>query len=208
MPKVRFRKRSPQDSSRPRYARTPQSEAERALECLADFLQQVCDPSVFDRDLAALASLIADALDEVESGKATTEDAIAAFERAKMLGVSQDLAILTDYFNIVVIASLQAMKHYEDEEDTIAWTYAVDANYWAGTVTALATQLTGKNPLSDFATKGADARHAESRELKRRVRALYRERKYPTKDMAAEEIAIELDGKFRTFRKYLTGDDD
>lgn len=204
--KVKFEKVEGPVPSFPRHARTPLTEAEDALADLSHFLEIACAPEDLKRELAKLATTTIDSLDEVDSEKITFEEAVARFEALKKLGYQEGSSLLSVYFKVVVVAAAQAMKHYDAEEDALAWTYAIDAARWSSAILTLGQSIEHGTPETLFGVKGANARHALSRDLKKRVRELYRERGYPTKDKAAEEISIELDLKFRTTRNYLRGE--
>lgn len=116
--------------------------------------------------------------------------------------------ILAQVASLAAAFCVQAIKASAFDETSHAWTYASRAEHYVGVATGISFQtraFRGKS-ISDFARKGADARHVNNR-LMREIVADYYERNmsaYESIDAAAEAIADRIvDAKFVTVRRVI-----
>lgn len=104
--------------------------------------------------------------------------------------------------------SVQAIKSANSADLSRAWFYAARAEHWLGVAAGMefrSRTFRGKS-ISDFARKGADARHAPNRLMREIVAAHYEQNMgaYKTIDAAAEAIAEKVvDAKFDTVRRVI-----
>jgi hypothetical protein len=184
----------------PRDERTPESEAEYILSCLADVVIRMSAPGKEEHNINELAERMA----IVAKGELDCEEAYTAFRE---LGPELKSPFFFEtWFDVVVSLCFGAMDAHADGNDPRGWSYVQDA--WTLVVClscSVGGDSDGKPSFSELARIGANARHAPLHELRRRAAEMYRGGNFKSKDNAAESIAPELGVAFRTARDWLKG---
>jgi hypothetical protein len=123
----------------------------------------------------------------------------------KLLAPEKILPLVT---SLAASFCAQAIKATDVTEMSQAWAYAARAEHWCGVAAGISFHkrtLRGKL-ISDFARKGANARHVNNHVMQEIVAAHYEQKihAYQTIDAAAEAIAGTIvDAKFETVRRWI-----
>lgn len=101
----------------------------------------------------------------------------------------------------------KAFRTYSRGETAAAWSYAIDAESWLGTLFAGTTAMLGREEArSNMAKKGADATHAENRSMKAEVFAWLVDNRaqFKSKEKAASAITSRQPITHRTAYNWVT----
>lgn len=180
-----------------REMRTPITDAGSSLNVAWEFWVDMSNNIMTDnpsRDYGELANpeaffaskIFGEAWDDPETNGDKSVDEIGLSLDGKRDPDSAPFALL-QVMTTIVNFSVQAMKAEKDNKRDLAWTYAIDAHYWAGILkSAWAEKQHGTNPAAALAKK----RHAENYALVDDALKYWREKIDPT--LSAAKAANEL----------------
>ena len=181
----------------PRKMRTPITEAGSALNVALDFFVEMIggvmaeNPNIDHGELANQESYFASNIFGEAWGDPTTNGDKSVDEIGMSLDGERDTEIapfaLVQVMGVIVAYAVQAMKAEKSDNHDEAWTYAVDAHYWAGILrSAWAEKNHGTNPAVELAKR----RHAENYALIGDALKYWREKIDPS--LSAQKAATEL----------------
>ncbi|WP_200157929.1 hypothetical protein [Allochromatium vinosum] len=173
------------DEPMPRHLRTPITEAGSAISAACDWWIDLCanikPENISDPEDFFFEKAFESAWDNPEEdGQKHINELLSNVE------YESNFALL-HVMNAVVAFSVQAMKAEQDGRHNDAWTYAVDAKYWAGILKAAWADKKHSNPASELARR----RHAENYALAQEAIKYWEQNIDPS--LSAQKAATELD---------------
>jgi len=194
----------------PRDKRTPTTCAFNAVQVAINWqidLFETCTEKSHEEATSDFFDLFKSAWeDDSTSGDKVIDEMFSASKEAEEK--SENIPALIHVAWAVISYTVQAWKaHIIDKNIELAWTYAVDANYWAGILNGTNSYMLSNDILSSNARKAADERHKSNRIVSEKIKHWYIEEgyKFKSKDKAAESAQDKFNRSFRTIRKHITG---
>jgi len=103
------------------------------------------------------------------------------------------------HIEITLAYAIDGLRAYEADDINLAWSYVVDANFWAGQV--IGASIFKYEKMSN----ATDKRHEKNRRLEKEIKQWYKDEghKFGSKDAAAEQAKNIFELEFSTIRRHL-----